>query len=76
MSILLPFILYPSRKPISLDFVTEFISFLFCFVLGLGVVRAPCTDEGIVYHFSKRTVIVYLFSIKNKSAGMRCGSEV
>ena len=40
MSILLPFILYPSRKPISLDFVTEFISFLFCFLLGLVDVHA------------------------------------
>ena len=31
-------------------------------LFSFSVVRAPCTDGGIVYHFSKTTGIVYLFS--------------
>ena len=31
-------------------------------LFSFSVERAPCTDGGIVYHFSKTTGIVYLFS--------------
>ena len=33
-------------------------------LFSFSVVQAPCTDGGIVYHFSKTTGIVYLFSKK------------
>ena len=50
------------------EFATSHISFsISCLateeLFSFSVVRAPFTDGGIVYHFSKTTGIVYLFSI-------------